>query len=527
MDPKGSSDPARIACVDLPAFPLQLLVCHHPDWRDAPAVVVDEDKPQGLILWSNERARAFRVLPGMRYAAALSLARDLRADVIEPSRITEHVASLTETLQRLTPSVEPKRDEPGVFWLDASGLERLFGSLDAWQNAVGEALTTGGFTATVVVGFTRTGSYAVAKGLASHDRKAHVFESAADERRAAARVPLARLGIQPRVRDALARLGTTTLGQFLRLPRGGIRRRFGAEAYTLHRLAAGDLDVPLTPAPHQEPLREELLLDYPEEDLVRIVLTVETLLDALLTRIAARNESLTCVTVALGFELAGERFTETLRPAAPTRDRKQVLQLIALRLGSRFAADPPRSGVVEIALEGEGISPEDDQLDLFAETPRRDLAAAGRALARLRAELGEGAVMTARLREGHLPEARITWEPMHAVPEPDPTYAHVTLDADTHEGARAGSDERPLVRRLFDRPVPLPPRPRHEPDGWLVAGLSSGAVRESCGPYVVSGGWWMRRIERRYHYVHTTCGRWLWIYEDVGRRRWFMQGTVE
>ena len=39
----------RMACVSVPALPLQRLLTHHPDWRDHPVVVVDEDKPQGLI----------------------------------------------------------------------------------------------------------------------------------------------------------------------------------------------------------------------------------------------------------------------------------------------------------------------------------------------------------------------------------------------------------------------------------------------------------------------------------------------
>ena len=31
---------ARMACVELPAFPLQLLLKRHPDWADRPVVVV-------------------------------------------------------------------------------------------------------------------------------------------------------------------------------------------------------------------------------------------------------------------------------------------------------------------------------------------------------------------------------------------------------------------------------------------------------------------------------------------------------
>ena len=74
-----SFTPDRLACVDLPAFPLQLLLRRHADWAGHPAAVVAEDKPQGLVLWVNERARQQGVLPGLRYAAAFSLASALRA----------------------------------------------------------------------------------------------------------------------------------------------------------------------------------------------------------------------------------------------------------------------------------------------------------------------------------------------------------------------------------------------------------------------------------------------------------------
>ena len=76
----------RTACVDLPAFPLQLLLQRDADARDQPAAVVDRDHPQGLLLWVNEKARRSRILPGMRYAAGLSLNGKLRAAEVSPSR---------------------------------------------------------------------------------------------------------------------------------------------------------------------------------------------------------------------------------------------------------------------------------------------------------------------------------------------------------------------------------------------------------------------------------------------------------
>ena len=38
-----------LACVSVPAFPLQLLLRSHPDWRGAPAAVVEEDRPQSPV----------------------------------------------------------------------------------------------------------------------------------------------------------------------------------------------------------------------------------------------------------------------------------------------------------------------------------------------------------------------------------------------------------------------------------------------------------------------------------------------
>ena len=63
----------QTACIDLPAFPLQLLLRKHPDWRLHPAAVVEADTPQGTILWINEKARVAGIRTGMRYAAEEAL----------------------------------------------------------------------------------------------------------------------------------------------------------------------------------------------------------------------------------------------------------------------------------------------------------------------------------------------------------------------------------------------------------------------------------------------------------------------
>src|ERR1043166_7895420 len=106
----------RLACVDLPAFPLQLLLKHHPDWAAYPAAVVAEDKPQGLILWINDKARQMGVLPGMRYTTGFSLTPALRAGEVSQTEIDQTITEPTRRLIKFSPEVEPSFHEPGVFW---------------------------------------------------------------------------------------------------------------------------------------------------------------------------------------------------------------------------------------------------------------------------------------------------------------------------------------------------------------------------------------------------------------------------
>jgi protein ImuB len=478
-----------ICCVSLPAFPLQLLLRRHPEWAAHPVAVVAEDRPQGLILWVNEAARRAGVLPGLRYAAGQSLTADLRAGVVPPTEIEEAVAALAERLGRFTPEVEPSTEEPGVFWLSASGLDRLYRSLDAWTRTIAADLDSAGFRATVVVGFTRFGTYAVARAR----KGVLVFDDPAQERAAAQRVQLDRLDLDPDLRDTLSKLGMGTVGALLSLPASGLFERFGPEAYHFHRVASGDLWAPLQPHQAEEPVRQSLLLDHPETDATRLLFLVKRLLHPLLIALVARGEALSGLTLRLLLD-GGGWLDERVCPAAPTLDAVQVLDLVRLRLE---AAELP-AGVVEIKLTASGVPATPEQLRLVVERPRRHLDAANRALARVRATFGDGAVVRARLADGHLPEASFRWEPLDRVVFPRPR--EVALKS--------------LVRRIFARPVALPTPPGH-PSVTLH------------GPHIVSGGWWMREVHREYYFAETRHGELLWVFFDPNRRQWFFQGKVE
>ena len=604
----------RMACVDVPALPLQLLIRRHPAWAVQPAAVVDRDRPQGVVEWVNEPARRAGVLPGMSYAAGLSLAGGLRAAEVPPGDVEAGVAAIAGLLRRFTPGVEPSRARPGVFWLDASGLQPLFASLVDWARGVRAQLLAAGFRAWVVVGFTRFGTYALARtggeadrrrpdsrvtvlddaehalaraggeaarrgsdgcvvgatrgpgaGEAAEadrrgpDRGVTVLEDAAAERRAARRVLLRRLDVDPALRDALDKLGVRTVGAFLRLPAAGVRRRFGREAHRLHREAAGDLVVPFQPEPAVDPLARRLDLDAPETEVERLLFRVKQALDPLLGVMASRHEALAGLDLHLRLDAPAaapraER-VERIRPAAPTLDVRQVLNLVRLRVeglarqsspggSAGRPTNPPgvravprrrlpalSAGVIEIGLTVTPARATREQLRLFQEGARRDLRAADRAVARIRAEFGDGAVVRAALADGHLPEAAFAWLPLDHVVRPVPAPTGVLS----------------LVRRLFAAPRRVSSPRQCELDGRVSGGADHDSAPAAAGrdvhgppatsatdrasgmrgPYVVSGGWWRTPVHREYYFAGAGGRAWRWVYYDRRRRAWFEQGAVE
>jgi protein ImuB len=570
-----------LACVDLPAFGLQLLLVSRPEWRDLPAVVIDEDRPQGLLLEANRQARERGVHPGQRYAHALGLCRELRAAVVPPHTLGAGLGHVVSLLRTFSPHLEPSRDEPGVIWLDTSGLTSLYGTLFDWALAVTDRLEQEGFTSFIAVGFSRFGTYAAvkamhggARGMSGEvplARRIRAITTPEAERDLAAQVPLDYLALTPSLRERLAQLSIRTLGELSALPRAGLLRRFGVDVADLVALQSGERDAPLTPVVEARRLTARRLLDYVEHDATRLIVHIEGLLDELWPELVRRERRVVQLDLVLGREGRRSRgegsVSDThlehhdLRPAVPTRERALLLDLVRLRLEGLTQAAESRAhpaldtrgrrardrapevsradqagaspgGFVLVAIElhdapgeveqGNVLGPtEMDLVGLGQHSSGADPAAAARALARVVAELGDGRVTLITPREGHLPRTRQVLSPLSpgALKRPSPT----PLDADP-----------PLIRRLHRSPEPMPPRPRDlRNDGWPARLMEQGPLIEVSGPWVVSGGWWAgsagglrQDVHREYAYAETRRGDLIWIYYDRRRRRWLEEGGV-
>ena len=498
----------RLACISFPRFDLQVVALRHPEWKELPAAIVTDDRPLGRITAVNRAALAAGVEPGMRYAAALGICGELRAGTVDSRERDELRRRLITLLGAFSPQVEAAEAEEALFWVNASGLERIYETPLSWAEAVRASVEGDGLVCRIALGFTRFGTYAAAKAK----RGITVFSSGEEEAAAAMRAPL---GVLPIELEAMARcrqLGIVTIGGFCRFSSGALRRRFGPDVERLQSFARGEQELPIQAADAPALLRREVRLLYPQSSTDVLLHHQVSMLRELVAYAWMQQQLIGDLTL----EFHPERWPghreqcrrERIFTARPTRDQKAIERLLRLRLENLRLSGP----VVRLSLEATLVPTDRVQEDLFATAVRRDVKSALAAIDEIRAELGNDAVQIAELVDAHLPQEQYRWRRVERF---GPVPRH---DGESPRRAR-------LVRRALHDPPPLSRR----------AGRAAASL---AGPYEYSGDWWRGPYRRDYYYLRDSSGRLLWVYRDAAAAggatsaedtpgRWFVQGIVE
>ena len=470
----------RLACIRLPAFSLQQLLRGHPGWAGDPVVVVDRQQAAGAILQLNQSAGQLGLKAGMRYAAALALVPGLRAGAIDPSQDTEARRELIELLQEFSPDVEPA-GEPGVFWLRCAGFERLYDSPLQWSRAVQSGLDLLGYRATVVAGFSRYGTYAIAHSWSG----AFAFVNVEAEQNATGRVPLSALALGKAATRILDKLGVRTVAELLAIPAGELRRRLGRDAQRWHQRLADMLYLPLQPVPLMAPTVQRCDFSPPIDNEQQILANCEEMLTSHLERCTRRSLALRRVVLHLTFE-DNEEQTVTIQPAGPTVSLPQLLLLLRLRVATVSC----ETAITTLQLETEDVPREAEQLLLFAEHSPRDQDQAAEALAEIRAQFGEACVQHAIPQDSHQPELQVCWQEFAQLQAPKP-----------QDGVPC------LVRR-----VETTPQPMVQPRGRIL------------GQWRLATAWWHEPLQRTYTYIELPNGMVHWGFSNG--RLWLRHGQI-
>jgi protein ImuB len=372
-------------------------------------------------------------------------------------------------LLRVALAHSPRVEDAGAgrLYLDASGLEGLFGAEPRLAARLRAAAVAAGVEIRVGIAESRIAALAAARlgpGVL-------VVEPGGDAA-SLAPAPLSLLDLPEETATRLSRWGLRTLGELAALPTAGLFERLGGDGVRLQRLARGEDPRPLVswrPVPLFE---ESAACEWGLETLEPVVERLRELAVRVCARLGAAG--LAADSFEWTCRLGDGRVHEgALTPAMPITDAGLVGGLLRLALEAR----PPRGAVEALTFRARPVrlAPAQESLTDRSRPAPRQLTAT---LNRLVVLVGADAIGAPALLDTHRPDAvALATYPSQPSHTPSPSR---------------GEGPALALRRL------RPPAPASVTlaSGRPVAvrsGRLTGRIVAGVGPWRVSGEWWSPR----------------------------------
>lgn len=479
-------------CLQLPQLPLEVVAPS----GGSPRAVLDAGRREPAILLGNGAAMAAGVRAGMRVNAALALVPDLEIERRRPEREQAALAGLAAWMMRFTPwvSVDPGGD---ALLLEVAGSLALFGGASALLSAAVAGAAGQGHEALAAMAPTARAALWLARA-----GQGQVVTDAARLPAVLAGLPASLPGWPARVVEGLQRMGLRQLGDCMRLPRDGFRRRLGGDCQREIDEALGrrpELRPPCRPAGH---FHEELEMPLETGDLGLLLQALRGLLPGLAAWLRLRQAAVQLLWLRFHHAAGGESLLR-IGLARPTTDMAQVQELAALHFSRLQLGAAVRSlSMTAIAAAGSpGMAEALPGMERATDGSEWDGRLAG-LLERLRLRLGSDAVHGLRAVAEHRPER--AWQAVGEVAGPGLP-------------AIGGVSRGPRPLWLLARPVPLAERGGMP---WL-----RGPLVLDDGPERIEAGWWDGDdIRRDYHLAHDARGLRMWVYQERRSRHWYLHG---
>ena len=453
-----------------------------------PAVVASGSRQRTQVWVANQAAEKLGVRVGMTVAAAQALASPLHVFQRDPQKESAALASLAVWAGQFTSNVSLEAIESGGLLLEIGGSLKLFGGVGKLVEKVRAGVRALGYRAIIAGAPTPLGA-----ALSARAGEAGVVSDYAQLAECLARMPIALLDAECSHYDMLETMGIGTIGDYLALPRAGLKRRFGNELLDQLDRALGIVPDPREyfAPPAQFSSRLELLAEVHETTALlfaakRLITELEGFL---------RGRGVGVQQFHLDLLHADHPVTRvTVGLVSSSRDGQRLLALLRERMERVSLPQPVR----EIVLLAERTTPyQARNLDLFPDAQQESENAAP-FIERLRARLGDGMVHSLECVADHRPELAMK------AAEPGTVY-----QADF-------STARPMW--LLPQPRPLAMR-----GGVPQLGVPL-ILRQ--GPERIESGWWDGHpMARDYYVAEAVGGPRYWVYrEAMDAERWFLHG---
>jgi protein ImuB len=505
---REAPNPRRILALWLPRLPTDRFERRTPS--NAPFVVSARANNALYIHALNIRAQRLGLYKGQPLANAQAMVQPLTVTPADEKADAALLEKIADWCDRFTPFVA--LDTPDGLLLDITGAAHLFGGEAAMLTLVRRKIADQGFAVTAAIAGTAPAARALARFADGH------IAAPGLERDSLARLPVAALECDDKIKRALERAGLKSIAQVMARQRSELAARFGKIFVATLDVLLGRHDKPIDPRRPLPDLTAEQRFADPITVQSAIAASLASLTRSLSDVLEQRGLGLRTLE-AVFFRADGAVRRIGVRLGAPLRDADVLLRLLDEKLEA--LADPldPGFGYDVIRLEAGLAEKTQSAVASFDSDENADWQTRF-LIDRLSARFGEHRVLSFVPQDTHIPEAAGV-----AVPAQDRDFQGVwRRKREAKEAPR-----RPL--RLLEQPEEItaiaglpddPPRQFR----WRRAQFE---IAHAEGPERIAMEWWRNdNPVRDYFRVETREGGRFWLYRnnpyDGLAARWFLQG---
>ena len=265
---------------------------------------------------------------------------------------------------------------PSSLFLDATGLERLYGGLENFRRRVAQALASLRVTAAVTIAPTPGAAWA----LAAFGKNGSHIVTNEQVLPALSPLPPEALRLDSKTVGLLSALGVRTIGSLLQLSRNDLAVRFGPAILMRIDQATGAVHEPLTYLVHRSPIRATLEFEGAIESLDAIHFAVQELTRQIAAQLAARGQGARELRLTFRQPYASP-VEKVIRLVRPCRNESALVKLICCAIENLEASEGfVAATLAVVAAERLG----DEQAALIGGEEERDAAELDHLVERLR-----------------------------------------------------------------------------------------------------------------------------------------------
>lgn len=465
----------------------------------------------------NSAAREAGLKPGMALAAARAVCGTLTALPRTLDKEESALQRLAIQLAQFTPSVTVNQASQGIV-LEVSTTMTLFGGIAQLIGEVRRTIRAQGFQALVGIAPTPMAAQLLAR-LTQYQPSTRMCRDVGQLTERLADVPLALFNWPHETINTLATLGLTRIKDLYRLPRHGLRQRFGDTVLNDLDRARGLVGDPrqYIVLPEKFTSGREFLFEIHESQ--RLMPFAETMFVEMEGFLRARGTATANVVVTLKH---GRNATTqiTLGTREPARHATHWLRL----LGEKFSRSELAAAVIEMSVCADHLCPYlAETNNLLRNTPANKQDLISHLMDRLAARLGEKAVYQVEVNNDHRPE--FAWRKRFDTNLVVAASGQIRQRQSRHYSSAATSLVTTARRAIVGR------RPNwilREPRALVGSDVPQyhGPLTLLTGPERIETGWWDGRpVARDYFVAQNPQQEVCWIYRDYRfGRKWYLHG---